>query len=244
MSKYYRLEVDTLQWNGTPSCQATTGPCGYPTTPTNTASEAHKGYAVRLVSDAGSPSAPLGTVSGNACPGVTCGQVSAMDDMTVFTPVNGANSPQHQFSIPLFNVDASYAGQTIAIDLFDPGDVNNGPAYVGLQEPDGVTWAPATSMTDLGASLSGASPPGGGSTVNSLGTWPGTGGGSCAACFQTANGGGVIYNGQWIQILMQVPQSFTPGYWTLVYDVSPTATAGDTFGVEVGFNGTPDHLLP
>ena len=33
-------------------------------------------------------------------------------------------------------------------------------------------------------------------------------------------------------------------YWNLVYDVSAAATAGDTFGVEVGFDGSPDHLLP
>jgi hypothetical protein len=43
---------------------------------------------------------------------------------------------------------------------------------------------------------------------------------------------------------MQVPQTFAAGYWNLVYDVSPSAVAGDTFSVEVGFNGTPDHLLP
>jgi hypothetical protein len=197
-SKYYRLEIDTLQWNSTPTCAATAGPCAYPTTGTNTASQAHKGYAVRLVSESGSPGSTLGTVSGSACAGLTCGQVSAMD-----------------------------------------------PAYVALQEPDGVTWAPAISMTDLGASLAGASPPGGGPAVASLGTWPGSGGGSCSACFQTAgSGGGAIRNRQGVQIQMQVPQTFTAGYWNLVYDVSPSAVAGDTFSVEVGFNGTPDHLLP
>lgn len=163
--------------------------------------------------------------------------------MTVYTPVNGATA--QQFSIPLFNLDAAYAGQTINIDLFDLGDVGGGPAYVALQEPDGVTWAPAISLTDLGASLGGASPPGGGPAVTSLGTWPGSGGGSCSACFQTAGaGGGAIRNGQWVQIQMQVPQTFTAGYWNLVYDVSPGAVAGDTFSVEVGFNGTRDHLLP
>ena len=33
-------------------------------------------------------------------------------------------------------------------------------------------------------------------------------------------------------------------YWNLVYDVSSAAVAGDTFSVEVGFDGSPDHLLP
>ncbi len=242
VTKYWRLEVDTLQWNGQPTCKATSGPCSYITTGTDTASEAHKGYAVRLISDNGSPSPiTLGTITPGASAGCgSCGTASAMDDMTLYTPVNGT-----QFSVPLFNVDASYAGQTLNIDLFDIGDVGGGPAYVGLREPDGTTWAPETSMTDVGASLDGASPPSGGATVSPLGTWPGTGGGSCSFCFQTAgSGGGAIYQGQWVQIKMQVPQSFTAGYWDLVYDVAPSATAGDTFSVEVGFAGTPDHLLP
>jgi hypothetical protein len=172
--------------------------------------------------------------------------------MTVYTPVNGATNPQ--FSIPLFSIDpTAYAGQTINVDLFDVGDVGGGAAYVGLQEPDG-TWATANSITDLGASLRGASPPSGGSNVTAA--WPG--GGCSTACYQTAgSGGGTIYNGQWIPLQIQIPPSFTaPGgvacttsgtsncYWNLVYNVNASATAGDTFAVEVGFSGSPDHLLP
>jgi Flp pilus assembly protein TadG len=246
--KYYRLEVDSEQWNGWPSCKATVGPC---TTPDSTIgnggngfSDAHKGYAVRLVSP--------GT---STC--TSCGSVSAMDDMTVFTPVNGSTNPE--FAIPLFSIDpTAYAGETIDVDLFDVGDVGGGPAYVGLREPNGVTFATANSVTDLGADLGGSAPPSSGANVTTLGTWPGSGGGSCGACYQTAgSGGGAIYQGQWVQIQLQVPASFTgPGgvactttgtsncYWSLVYDVSSNAVAGDTFSVEVGFDGSPDHLLP
>ncbi len=253
-TEYFRLEVDNLAWNGVPSCPATSGPCAYPTTGTNAYSEAHKGYAVRLVTDAGTPTSVQGTVPGSA--NCTNCSMSSMDDMTVFTPVDGATTPQ--FKIPLFSVDpTAYAGETINVDLFDIGDVGGGAAYVGLQEPDGVTWATANSVIDLGASLAGANPPSGGGTVTPLGTWPGSGGGSCTGCFQTAgSGGGAIYQGQWVQMQIQIPASFTgPGgvtctttpancYWNLVYDVSAAAVAGDTFGVEVGFDGSPDHLLP
>jgi Flp pilus assembly protein TadG len=241
---FYRLEVDNLQWNGSPFCPGNSaGPCAYPNTspPTVGQSQAHKGYAVRLV-----------TPGQNSCTS-TCGTVSAMDDMTVFTPVNGATNPQ--FAIPLFSVDpTAYAGQTISVDLFDVGDVGGGPAYVGLREPDGVTWATANTITDLGADLAGSNPPSSGANVASLNNWP-VGGAPCDACYQTAGGGGgAIYQGQWVQMQIQIPASFTgPGgvacgtsncYWSLVYDVAPAATAGDTFSVEVGFDGSPDHLLP
>jgi hypothetical protein len=96
------------------------------------------------------------------------------------------------------------------------------------------------SITDVGASLGGASPPGGGSNVPDA--WPS--GGCSTACYQTAgSGGGAIYNGQWIELQMTVTSSAT-GYYNLVYHVASNATAGDTFAVEVGFSGSPDHLLP
>jgi hypothetical protein len=246
--QYYRLEVDTMQWNGVPTC--TSSGCTIPTTGTSTQSEAHKGYAVRLVSDAGSPASYLGTLGASAgstnnslsaCPTTTptCGTISSMDDMTVFTPVNGNGVSTTQFSIPLFSLDpTSYAGQTINVDLFDPGDVNGGAAYMGLQAPDG-TWATVNSISDLGASLGGASPPSAGSNVPVA--WPS--GGCSTACFQTADAGGVIYNGQWLQLQMTVTSSAT-GYYNLVYNVGANATAADTFAVEVGFSGSPDHLLP
>jgi hypothetical protein len=247
--QYYRLEVDTMQWNGQPTC--TSSGCTIPTTGTSAQSEAHKGYAVRLVSDAGPPASYLGTLGAksgstdntlSACPTTTptCGTISSMDDMTVFTPVDGASGTQ--FSIPLFSLDpVAYSGQTIDIDLFDPGDVSGGASYVGLQAPDG-TWASVNSMTDLGASLGGGSPPTGGSNVSVA--WPS--GGCTTACFQTetpAGGGTAIYNGQWIQLQMTVTSSAT-GYYNLVYNVNAAATAADTFAVEVGFSGSPDHLLP
>jgi hypothetical protein len=245
--QYYRLEVDTLTWNGNTTCTSAT--CTTPTTGTNTQSEAHKGYAVRLVSATSCSPNYLGTCGASSSstnnslstcptPTPTCGTVSSMDDMTVFTPVNGATATQ--FSIPLFSVDpTAYSGQTIDVDLFDVGDVGGGAAYVGLQAPDG-SWTTVNSITDLGASLGGASPPGGGSNVPDA--WPS--GGCSTACYQTAgSGGGAIYNGQWIQLQMTVTSTAT-GYYNLVYNVNANAVAGDTFSVEVGFSGSPDHLLP
>ncbi len=237
-----------MQWNG--AAHLLFVQLHHPHHGTTARPQAHKGYAVRLVSDqrqsaerqpwhawrvAGSTDNTL-----SACPTTapTCGTISSMDDMTVFTPVNGSSATQ--FSIPLFSLDpVAYAGQTINVDLFDPGDVDGGNAYIGLQAPDG-TWTDGEQHhRSWSASLGGASPPSGGSNVPVA--WPS--GGCTTACFQTANGGGVIYNGQWLQLQMTVTSSAT-GYYNLVYNVNAGATAADTFAVEVGFSGSPDHLLP
>jgi hypothetical protein len=72
-------------------------------------------------------------------------------------------------------------------------------------------------------------------------------GGAGSACFQTSTSTGTaLYNGQWVQLQITVPSTVTDwsDYWSLVYYVSPYAEAGDTFSVQVGFNGSPDRLLP
>ena len=225
VDKYWRLEVDNEAWNGQATCKSNT--CTTPSTRSSSDSSAHKGYSVRVVNP--------GT---STC--TSCGSISAMSDMTIYTPINSGSS-RLQFSIPLFKLDAAYGGRTVTVDVFDPGDVGGGAAYLGIQLPASSNYATASSMVNVGNSLGS----GGTNTVASLGTWPGTST-SCSACFQTAgNSGGAIYNGQWIQMQISVPSSFNSGsYWNLVYSVAAGVTAGDTLAVQAGYSGSPDHLLP
>ena len=161
--------------------------------------------------------------------------------MTVFTPVNGNGVSETTFSVPLFSLNpVAYAGQTIDVDLFDPGDVNGGAAYMGLQAPDG-TWTTVNSITDLGASLGGASRPLGKQRLGCVagrrlqhGLLPDRNLERWRHFARTVSG---------VQLQMTVTSSAT-GYYSLVYDVGANATAADTFAVEVGFSGSPDHLLP
>jgi Flp pilus assembly protein TadG len=248
-TEYFRLEVDTLTWNGQATCSS--DPCASEPNTANLSdgsSTAHKGYSVQVVP----------TVAGDCSNTLTvteCG-ISAMDDMTVYTPVINTSATNHlQFSIPLFKLDPAYAGHTIDVDIFDIGDVSNstaGGAWVGIQQPD-LTWGQfptGVTMTNLGTSLTA----GGNTPVAS--NWAGTP--TPGAVFQTASAtGGAIYNGQWVRIQISVPSTFAQAancpngsancwndYWNLVYDVGPQTTSGDTFAVDVGFAGSPDHLLP
>ncbi|MGD0834809.1 MAG: pilus assembly protein TadG-related protein [Candidatus Dormibacteria bacterium] len=251
-TEYFRLEVDTLTWNGQATC--TSNPCGSDPDTGNLSdgsSTAHKGYSVQIVPAVAGDCANTTTVT-------ECG-VSAMDDMTVYTPIINASSTSHaQFSIPLFRLDPSYAGHTIDVDIFDIGDVSNttaGGAWVGVQQPDtgwGQFPSGVTTMTNLGTSLNED-----GATYAVSANWEGTAT-PHSAVFQTANAtGGAIYNGQWVQVQISVPSTFADAaacsggssncwndYWNLVYDVGPQTISGDTFAVEVGFAGSPDHLLP
>jgi hypothetical protein len=242
---YFRLEVDTLQWDRAQTCGSAT--CAKPEAYTNNSqSTAHKGYAVRLVAPTTSlicsQDNPPATSPPAACQTAT---MAAMGDMTVYTPIESGSTPS-SFSIPLFQLDPSYANQYIDVDIFDIGDITftGGPqyAYVGIQEPGGTTFPANTIITDLGDSY----PMQGNAPVGSA--W-GTGacGGTETACFMTNNGGaGATFNGQWVQLQIRVPPSLPDwnAYWNLVYYVDQDAQAGDTFAVQVGFAGSPDRLLP
>ncbi|HYA01082.1 MAG TPA: hypothetical protein VEK76_12160 [Candidatus Binatia bacterium] len=264
-TEYYRLRIDTLYANGTTVTASNT-------TSANAQDEssgqplAHKAYAIQVVPPA---------VAGASCNGCS---VAAMDDLTVYTPVMGSQC--QNFEIPLFYLDPSYAGQTITVQLFDLGDVGGGAAYVGVLEPTDVSGtaptcttipsgfaqlASGTSIDDIGTSLY---DPGSSylAEANASGSAVDPGGSSSDAVIQTANssGGGSIWNGQWLQLQIQVPQSYnlpssctttivTPAnalqiaqqcYWNLYYSVASNATAGDTFSFTAGFGGSPDRLLP
>jgi hypothetical protein len=248
---YYRLEVDSLQYSEQPICtdSASCATAESPTTADSAYPESHKGYAVRLTAPG------TNTVCATGVSQCSTSALSALDDMTVFTPIiNPSATNPLTFGIPLFQLDPSYAGTTIDVDVFDPGDVSPGPAYLAIEQPDG-TLAAGT-VTDLGNSVGS----GGGTGVSGLSSWAGTGQ-SCSACFESANSGGVIYNGQWLQLEIAVPASLNTlstsptcsgltqaacwaKYWTLQYDVAGGVDGDDTFSVQVGYKGTPDRLLP
>ena len=87
-------------------------------------SRAHKGYSVQLAVPSG------GSYTECADPGC---QVSALDELAVYTPIQSAGAAG--FSLPLFQVPADYAGQTINFYIFDVGDVS-GNNQISIQNPD------------------------------------------------------------------------------------------------------------
>ena len=213
VTEYYRLRVDTLGAKGqTVGASETTG--ANPVDESSNQPLAHDAYAVRVVP------------SGGLCTGCT---VSAMNDMTVYTPVQGGTC--QNFEIPLFYLDPSYAGQIITVDLFDVGDVGGGAAYAGIVEPTdavpgstsaGCSTPPssgsandlfaqttATTIPDIGTSLvtSGSTAEANADDVSGVDT----SNDQYDAVIQTAaNGGGTsLWNGQWLQFNITVPTDYT-----------------------------------
>jgi hypothetical protein len=219
----YRLRVDSLNYDGTnptSSCVVATG---------NGCGVAHKAYAVRVAN-----------ASGVVC--TTC-TVSSWDDMDLYTPFSTTGGGA--FPVPIFQLPKSYAGYTVYVDIYDPGDISGGgnvdlnilsAPTSGVTNCTGPVAAPTSPLTvtvkDLGTSL--------GSTTQTLLGNPAT------ATVRATSGGSVLYNGHWIEMLIPVPSTYNPGTnttWCLQYVTSTGVTATDTLAVSVGLQGSPEHMI-
>ena len=191
---------------------------------------AHKGYAVRVV-------AP----SGSVC--TTC--VSAWNDMCYYTPISTTGGGS--FTVPLFSLPQQYAGYTVYVDVFDPGDISGGGNVdVNILTPSGSIATPTSPQTvlvqDLGTSRGSAA----GATVI---------GNPSTATFRATSNGTTLYNGHWVELLIPVPSSYNPaagsscspsagtGTWCLQYVTSTGVTSTDTVTVTIGLQGNPAHLI-
>jgi hypothetical protein len=220
----YRLRVDSLNYDGTnptsSSCVVATG---------NGCGMAHKGYAVRVANS-----------SGVLC--TTC-TVSSWDDMDLYTPISTTGGGA--FPVPIFQLPKAYAGYTIYVDIYDPGDISGGgnvdlnilsAPTSGTTNCTGPVAAPTSPETvtvkDLGTSL--------GSTAQTLVGNPAT------ATVRATAGGSVLFNGHWVEMLIPVPSTYNPGTnttWCLQYVTSTGVTATDTLAAVVGLQGSPEHMI-
>jgi Putative Tad-like Flp pilus-assembly len=223
----YRLRIDTLNSDGS------VGPGG---------TQAHKGMAVRVQNGAG---------TGNCGTAATPCTLSALDDLAIFTPITTPGGGGN-FRVPIFSVPAIYAGLTIGIDIFDPGDINAGGGSAFLSFIDPTTCLPfvANGQTATIHDLLGQRSNLG--TVNDtiVGNYP-----SGSTVEIVVNNAGVQpYNGHWLHFEIPIPAAYGPpfnaacdptlgGYWDLQYRTTAGVTAVDTITITLNLLGNPAHIL-
>ena len=205
-------------------------------------SQAHKAYAVRVLPN------------GSGCAGCS---VTALNDVTLYTPVKGGG-----FSMPLVSIPPEYNGRTFSLYVFDPGDVqcvkpNQCTNVITVLRPNGVTGGVANpevaaSNTD-GVFSGGSSEQSAFSLVTAANNpSPPTVGG--AAALETQNktlaSGNNIYNGKWVRFDVAVPGDYKtkdvtadPATWFWQLSYTTALTSSDTFSANLGFTGAPVHII-
>ena len=225
----YRLRVDQLD-----NASADPGQNGRAQ---NQNSQAHKGYGVQAVG--------CGITPATSC------TVTALDDITLYTPVKAGG-----FSMPLVSIPPEYAGRNFSLYIYDPGDVTcNGSGcsnVLSLTQPVSNGTAQATATTTDGV-WSGQSGEGSSAAPATWTQQVAAGAASIQTQNQSANPPN-IYNGLWIRFDISVPSDYASGgtpdvnpanpatwFWDLSYSTSQPA--GDTISANLGFTGAPVHLV-
>jgi hypothetical protein len=227
----YRLRVDTLDGNAV-GCGGSVA---------TSAGGGHKGYALRIWDSA----------AGAECTACTVGGIN---EMAFYTPINVPSGSSH-FDIPIVSVPAQYAGQTIDIYAFDPGDTSGTnylsiinptlpPSTAGSPNSDVATDPAGISIYNLG--INKATIPSAANQLNA--SSPGPQPDPLLARVETALNGPHPYNGEWLLFKIPIPKTYAPSttaqtFWKLRYELTG-GTATDTLTVAVGFDGPPVHLIP
>jgi hypothetical protein len=118
-----------------------------------------------------------------------------------------------------------YAGKTLSVNLYDPGDGASGNYFVNVLKPGGSTTA--CSYGVLGSTLTAASP--------------------CR--IQTRNSSGNTYNGKWVRIDINIPLTYTCStdcWWKISYEfqnVTSGNSPNDRTVWSAALSGNPIHLV-
>lgn len=177
------------------------------------------------------------SVKGHACPASPadpkCPRVYGLGVMEAFAPLE----PSSTADLYLSQISAAYAGKTIRISLWDPGDTNGLTATLSFRMPTstGYVSAPFTYTATRVAS--------GGSSCN------GSGSGTAVTTYS----GGSRFNGCWIVFNVPIPAAYTaptppgepgPGWWKIRYTMgSGPNSASDLTTWKTQILGNPVHLV-
>ena len=118
-----------------------------------------------------------------------------------------------------------YAGKTLTVNLYDPGDGASGNYYVNVLKPGGSTTS--CSYGIAGGTLAAISP--------------------CR--IQTRNSSGNTYNGKWLQIAIDIPTTYTCSadcWWKISYEflgVTSGNSPNDRTVWSAALSGNPIHLV-
>ena len=152
--------------------------------------------------------------------------ISGVDDFSIFNNLPGL-SGNISATFYFAEIQSVYAGRRVQARLFDPGDGQSGDYFVNFVRPDGTSTGCKYGV--LGGSLTTISP--------------------CRIQTRVASSGANVYNGQWLQIDVDIPINYTCSadcWWKVRYDfVGVTAgnSPNDRTVWSASVVGNPVHLV-
>ena len=152
--------------------------------------------------------------------------------MQAFTPLSASGSTVTS-EFYLAQIDAAYAGKTVEIKLWDPGDTAPLTASIEILQPTAASWT-ASTMSYTAAR--------GNTNAAMCDALTGTG----VTSVQTSNGSTGTYNGCWLTMRVVVPANYAAyqnGWWKIRYTMNGSGTSNDVTTWTVRILGNPVHLV-
>jgi hypothetical protein len=144
----------------------------------------------------------------------------------------------------LFQLTRDYAGLTVTIDLFDPGDIiANGTVAINILDPSGaVASSPlGINIYDLGEKRSNLA-------ARQYTVLASAASNRLASFVAQDTRTGMSADNQWIHLEIPIPSSYNPppgqDWWSMQYVTGPGTVSKDTVTVAVSLKGGPVHLVP
>jgi Flp pilus assembly protein TadG len=164
-------------------------------------------------------------------------QVYALDSMSIWTAAPGTTA-----NFYLANIGPQYAGHTLQIYLYDPGDGSGPDAFTMqfLEPPSGLGTVP-TGGTPISCNYN--------STPSPTQVAPSTPtvSANCTVTTKLAGSSSGVYNGNWLNLVIQIPSSYscsTDCWWWVKYNLGTSGSApNDRTTWAVNVLGDPVHLI-
>jgi hypothetical protein len=205
------------------------------------------GFAIRAHPSAvtwNNSSSVCTTIAGDTGYSGSCPQVHGLEDMSIFANQTGSSA-----SFYLAQVDPIYAGKTMQVDLFDPGegaskleilDPNGSPVNFGWTTPCGTVGG-VTIAAPSGASCNSTTHTAGANNVASLDV-SGTGTQPYANLSSTSK-----YSDRKVSAFVKLPANYTSLYgsktWWKIRYTTTSGTVTDRTTWSVSILGNPVHLV-
>jgi hypothetical protein len=160
--------------------------------------------------------------------------VYGLGAMQMFTPLSASGGPAVQSEFYLAQVPQYYAGKTLQINLWDPGDTSPLSASLAIEIPDSSTngWSP-TSVTWTAVQ---------GTTNSAAGCVTSSGSGTSIVTATPAS----QFNGCWVTIDASIPTTYAAlqsGWWKIRYSMTGNGTSSDVTTWTAQILGNPVHLV-
>ena len=145
--------------------------------------------------------------------------------MEMYTPISGSGTSQFY----LAQVPAYYAGKTLELNLWDPGDTGGLTAKLYVEQPSSTvgTWTPI----DFNFTASSAA----------AGCYASPSSGTAVGFVQTNS-----FNACWLTVDVAIPTTYTApqnGWWQIAYVMTGSGSSSDTTTWTAQILGNPVHLV-